>query len=131
MGEHEPMLDDDVPDAPSANSLYDKAKARRAARDPRRPGERCRAEPGRFEPRVDRGRCEAKADCVAVCPYGVFEVRRIADAEYRALSFIGRLKSLAHGRRTAYTPGAGACQACGLCVVACPEGAIELVPRLG
>lgn len=115
-------------DEPTEHSL-NRDKAKRAARHPERPGEQCRAAKGRFAPVVDRGRCEGKRDCVEVCPYGVFEVRRIDDADFRELSFLGRLKSRAHGRRTAYTPGADACQACGLCVVACPEGAIQLVAR--
>ncbi len=84
-------------------------------------------EPGVFIPVVDRARCEGKRDCVEVCPYHVFEVRRIDDADFRALSWLGRLKSVAHRRQTAYTPRADACQACGLCVVACPERAIKLV----
>lgn len=121
--------DDGVPEDPGVSPRFDGARARRAARDPRRPGEQCRAEPGIHEPRVDRGRCEGKADCVAVCPYGVFEVGRIADEDFRALSFLGRLKSRAHGRLTAHTPRADACQACGLCVVACPERAITLARR--
>jgi NAD-dependent dihydropyrimidine dehydrogenase PreA subunit len=77
---------------------------------------------------VDRERCEGKRDCVEVCPYGVFEVQRITDVDFAKLSFFGRLKSRAHGRKTAYTPLADACQACGLCVVACPEHAIVLRP---
>ncbi len=104
-------------------------KARRAARDPRRPGEKCRAALGSFRPVVDHARCEGKRDCVEVCPYGVFEVRRIDDADFARLSFVGRLKSLAHRRQTAYTPADDRCQACGLCVVSCPEKAIALVPR--
>ena len=48
-------------------------KARRAAVHPDRPGEKCRAEPGRFLPVIDRGRCEGKRDCVEVCPHRVFE----------------------------------------------------------
>lgn len=102
-------------------------KARLAAKHPDRPGEQCRADAGVFEPRVDRGRCEGKRDCVEVCPHDVFEVRRIDDADFAQLSFLGKMKSRAHGRQTAYTPHADACRACGLCVVACPEKAITLV----
>jgi NAD-dependent dihydropyrimidine dehydrogenase PreA subunit len=75
---------------------------------------------------VDRARCEGKRACVDVCPYHVFEVRRIDDADFARLSILGRLKSLAHRRQSAYTPRADACQACGLCVAACPEKAIRL-----
>ena len=97
------------------------------AKDPNRPGGECRAEPGGWHPSVDRGRCEGKSDCVDVCPYDVFEVRRIDDGDFARLSLLGRLKSMAHQRRTAYTPRADACHACGLCVVSCPEKAIALV----
>jgi NAD-dependent dihydropyrimidine dehydrogenase PreA subunit len=107
----------------------DTEKARRAAAHPDRPGEDCRATPGAWTPVVDHGRCEAKHDCVDVCPYDVFKVRRIDDADYGALSFFGRLRVRVHGMQTAYAPFAAACQACGLCVVACPEHAITLVPR--
>src|SRR5262249_4644057 len=117
--------DDLLPDA-RGGAAFDTAKARRAARDPNRPGEACRAAAGTYVPRIDRSRCEGKAECVAVCPYDVFEVRRMDDADFRALSLFGRLRSVAHRRMTAYTPRADACRACGLCVVACPEDAIEL-----
>jgi NAD-dependent dihydropyrimidine dehydrogenase PreA subunit len=107
------------------------AKAKHAAEDPARPGEQCRAPAGSYVPLVDRGTCEGKRDCVDVCPYNVFEVRRIDDADFKQLSILGKLKSVAHKRQTAYTPGAQDCRACGLCVVACPEGALRLarVPR--
>lgn len=110
-----------------ANPNLDNEKARRAAKDPKRPGEKCQAEPGTYRPIVDRARCEGKSDCVEVCPHAVFEVRRIDDADFARLSLLGRLKSRAHGRKTAYTPAADQCRACGLCVVACPENAISLV----
>jgi 4Fe-4S ferredoxin len=138
-------------------------KARRAARHPDRPGEKCGADPdflyaapdttaraafvkesrmnfakannstgnpgeaGLYRPVVDRNACEGKRDCVEVCPYDVFEVRQIDDEDFASLSFLGKMKSRAHSRLTAYTPHADLCQACGLCVVACPEEAIRLV----
>jgi NAD-dependent dihydropyrimidine dehydrogenase PreA subunit len=64
-----------------------------------------------------------------VCPYDVFDVRRMDDGDFRALSFFSRMKSIAHRRMTAYTPRTDECRACGLCVVACPENAITLVKR--
>ena len=89
----------------------------------------CKAEPGGWEPVVNRSRCEGKNDCAVVCPYDVFEIRRISDAEYKALPLIGRLKQRVHGMKSAYTPNADQCRACGLCVAACPERAITLRPR--
>ena len=102
------------------------ARARRAAEHPDRPSEQSRATPGAWHPVVDRTRCEGKRDCVEVCPYDVFEVRRIDDADYAALGFLTRLKVRAHRMQSAYTPRAVDCRACGLCVVACPEHAIRL-----
>jgi NAD-dependent dihydropyrimidine dehydrogenase PreA subunit len=110
-------------------SSLDTTKARLAAKDPERPGEKCKAAPGAFVPVVNRSSCEGKNDCVDVCPYDVFEVRRMDDADFEKLSFLGKMKSRAHGRKTAYTPNADKCQACGLCVVACPEDAIKLEKR--
>jgi len=56
--------------APELNSQ----KARRAAKDPKRPGEKCGATPGVYRPVVDSNSCEGKRDDVEVCPYNVFEV---------------------------------------------------------
>ena len=61
-----------------------------------------------------------------MCPFDVFEVGRISNAEFAKLGLLGKLKSVAHGRMTAYTPRASACEACGECVAACPEKAIKL-----
>jgi 4Fe-4S ferredoxin len=97
-----------------------------SAANPKAPADSCKGEPGTFVPVVDRARCEGKKDCVEVCPYDVFEVRQIDDAEYRALPFFGRLKLKVHGMQTSYTPRAAECHACGLCVAACPERAITL-----
>ncbi|MDB4962974.1 MAG: Ferredoxin [Myxococcales bacterium] len=87
----------------------------------------CKHEAGTFAPHVERGRCEGKADCVDVCPYDVFEVRRIADGDFEMLSVMERLRSRVHGRKTAYTPRADACRGCAACIKACPEDAITLV----
>lgn len=109
--------------------VRDTEKARRAAKDPARPGEECRAEPRVFLPIVDRAHCEGKRDCVDVCPHDVFEVRRMDDEDFANLGFLAKIKSRVHGRLTAYTPRADACRACGLCVVVCPERAIRLEAR--
>jgi len=85
--------------------------------------------PGAWLPVVDHGRCEAKRDCVRDCPVDVFEVRRMGEADFAALGALGRLRSRAHRRMTAYAVRAEACTGCGDCVTACPETAIELVPR--
>jgi NAD-dependent dihydropyrimidine dehydrogenase PreA subunit len=86
----------------------------------------CRATPGDFVPAIDRARCEGKAECVEVCPVHVFEVRRMDDADFVKLGMLAKLKSIAHARKTAYTPNASLCEACGKCVEACPERAIKL-----
>jgi NAD-dependent dihydropyrimidine dehydrogenase PreA subunit len=114
---------DDVPEG-----SRDREKALRAAVHPERPGDRCHASPGSWVPTINRERCEGKKDCVDVCPYDVFELGTLTDAEYNSLSLRGRFKAQRHHFRTSRTPRAASCQACGLCVVACPEDAIELVP---
>jgi len=125
------MVDDNELPAPRRETHYDREQARAAARNPKRPGEKCKAPPGDYVVTVDRRRCEGKSDCVAVCPYDVFAVRTIDEAEFRALPIFLRLKSWVHGKKAAYAVHADACQACGLCVVACPEKAITLVKRSG
>ena len=91
------------------------------------PGENCLAEPGSYFPVIDRNRCEGGGDCMRVCPQNVFEVRTIEGQDHDMLSFVGRVRSALHGRKSAYTPNASQCQACGLCVEVCPEQAITLV----
>jgi 4Fe-4S ferredoxin len=80
------------------------------------------------KPVVNHGRCEAKRACVAVCPYNVFEVRRMDLDDFAALGVVGKLRTTAHRRMTAYPVRADLCRECGYCVTACPEGAITLVP---
>lgn len=89
----------------------------------------CRGEPGKVAPVVDRNRCEAKGDCVDVCPYDVFEIRKLAPEDRLGQSWIGRLKTWAHGGKQAYVAKPEACRACSLCIEACPEDALRLAPR--
>lgn len=87
----------------------------------------CKPQAGGIVPVIDRNRCEAKEDCVRVCPYNVFEVRKLAPEDRRGLSFLGKVKAFAHGNRQAYVVRGEDCHACALCVPACPERAIRLV----
>src|ERR1700733_13653525 len=64
----------------------------------------CKQEPGAVRPVVALKRCEGKADCVRVCPENVFEIRRIADVDYRQLGLLHRFKQRVHGMQVAYTP---------------------------
>lgn len=61
-----------------------------------------------------------------VCPCEVFTVTTLPVEQRKGLGLLGRLKGVAHGWQQALTPNAGACQACGKCVAACPEQAITL-----
>jgi NAD-dependent dihydropyrimidine dehydrogenase PreA subunit len=83
---------------------------------------------GKVAPFVDRNRCEGKADCVRVCPYGVFEIRKLAPEDRFSLSIIGRLKAWVHGWKQSHVVNPGDCHACRLCIDACPENALELRP---
>ena len=90
------------------------------------PAEARKHEAGEFAPHIDRSRCEGKEDCARVCPYGVFDVRKLTRSERDELSMLTRLKVFAHGGRQAFAALADECLACGLCVQACPERAIKL-----
>lgn len=91
--------------------------------------ESCRGEPGKVAPVVDRNRCEAKAGCVRVCPYNVFEIRPLSAEDRRSLSWLGKLKAMVHGNKQAFVARPEACHACQLCVEACPEEALSLAPN--
>lgn len=87
----------------------------------------CAGSAGVFRPEVDPRRCEGKAECVRVCPYGVFAIGVMPATTLRALPLLIKLKVWLHGKKLAHTPAADACHACGLCVAACPERAIRLI----
>jgi NAD-dependent dihydropyrimidine dehydrogenase PreA subunit len=80
-------------------------------------------------PIIDTRRCEGKEDCVRVCPFSVFEVRKLTQEELGALSFFVRFKVKVHGSKQAFVTKPEACESCGLCVKACPEKAIKLEKR--
>ena len=86
----------------------------------------CMQEAGTFVPVIDRNRCEGKAECVKVCPTGVFKVDSLPREMRSNLSFMGKIKGVAHKWQQALLVNAGACEACGLCIKACPEEAITL-----
>jgi NAD-dependent dihydropyrimidine dehydrogenase PreA subunit len=89
----------------------------------------CKQAPGSFAPVIDRNRCEGKGDCVSVCPKSVFVLGVLPASDRGSLSFAGKLKGFAHGWKQAFMPNVGACEACGLCVAACPENAIILTRK--
>ncbi len=94
------------------------------------PSDRSCSQPaGVVHPVIDRNRCEGKAECVAVCPVQVFELGVLAPEARRDLSFKGKVKGFAHSWRQAFAVREADCEACGLCVKHCPEGAIKLVSR--
>ena len=63
-----------------------------------------------------------------VCPFNVFEIRKLQPSDRAALSLRGRVKAWAHGHRQAFVVRPADCHACRLCIDACPEDAIRLVP---
>jgi 4Fe-4S ferredoxin len=83
-------------------------------------------EPGRLMPVVDPRRCEAKGDCIRVCPTGVFDLVVPSDEIRASLGLLGRLKLRVHGGKQARVARPSVCEGCGLCVTACPEKAISL-----
>lgn len=89
--------------------------------------ENCKDELGLLMPVINLNACEGKGPCVDVCPYEVLDMQPISDEQFADLSFIGKLKTRVHGREKAFAVYAERCQACGLCVTACPEKAIKLV----
>ena len=86
----------------------------------------CKHEAGTYRPVIDRNRCEGKAECVRVCPVSVYAVGTLPKVQRAGLSLRGKVKGLAHRWQQALLVNAPACEACGLCVEACPEKAITL-----
>lgn len=91
----------------------------------------CQDIAGQWQVLIDRNRCEGKEQCARVCPEGVFSIRRLTDEEFRTQvkGFLPRLKVRVHGRRQAFADHEQDCRHCMRCVAACPEDAIQVVPR--
>jgi NAD-dependent dihydropyrimidine dehydrogenase PreA subunit len=89
----------------------------------------CTDQAGVVAPVVDRNRCEGKEDCVHVCPFNVFEVRKLEPEDRSGLSLRGKVKAFAHRYRQAYVVNPQDCHACGLCIESCPEAALSLESR--
>jgi NAD-dependent dihydropyrimidine dehydrogenase PreA subunit len=81
----------------------------------------CKQKPGAFRPVIDRNACEGKADCVRVCPVNVFAIDTLPPEQRSGLSFKGRVKGFAHRWKQAVLINPNNCEACGLCIQACPE----------
>jgi 4Fe-4S ferredoxin len=84
----------------------------------------CKKPSGKIHPVVNFGRCEGKADCIAVFPENVFGVHQISENDYTRLTLLQKFKQRLHGVMLAYTSNANTCRSCGLCVATCPEKAI-------
>ena len=86
----------------------------------------CKQPPKIVAPVIDNFKCEGAGDCAEVCPYDVFELRKLTKPELKALPLGPWIKVLVHGGKQAFVINPDACHACGLCVTACPEKAIRL-----
>lgn len=80
---------------------------------------------GKLIPLVNFNSCGAKEDCVAICPYDVFEMHPITIEDKADLNLKGKIKTFFF-KEKAYITDPNLCHACGLCVQACPENAIKL-----
>jgi 4Fe-4S ferredoxin len=81
-------------------------------------------------PQIRLGKCEGAGDCAEVCPYDVFEIRKATKDERANFNLKERIKSFVHGHKKGFVVKPEQCQACGLCVKACPEKAIKLAKYL-
>ncbi len=86
----------------------------------------CKPENNLYHPVIDLNKCESDGRCVKVCPKDVLIMREITPEEKGKLTLKGKLKTLVHGKLKAFALNPDACQACGDCMLVCPENAIKL-----
>lgn len=91
-----------------------------------KPTATCKQAPGTFVPVINLNKCEGKGPCIEVCPYDVLKMHVLPVDQRQSLSLVGKLKSRFHDWNKARLDKPESCQACGLCVAACPEKAITL-----
>lgn len=77
-------------------------------------------------PRINIHKCDGDGRCVAVCPNDVFELYTLTDSTIKKFPMLSRLKIKIKGAQKSRVVNSFACSACGLCVDACHEKAIEL-----
>jgi 4Fe-4S ferredoxin len=53
-------------------------------------------------------------------------MQMLSNDDKAAMPFFSRFKARLHGNRQAFAVRANDCQACGVCITACPEQAITL-----
>ena len=78
-------------------------------------------------PIVNIHKCDGDGQCVTVCPDNVFELYTLTNSITKGFPMLSRLKIKFKGARKSRAVHSLACSACGLCVTACHEKAIELI----
>lgn len=86
----------------------------------------CKQPAGIIIPIINRNKCEAKETCSAVCPFDVFDIRKVTNEEKVGLNRFIRFKIWAHGGKQAFVVRPYDCHGCGDCATSCPEKAIVL-----
>jgi 4Fe-4S ferredoxin len=80
-------------------------------------------------PVINPNQCEGKGPCIEVCPVQVFTMGILPKELRSSLTMKGKIKGFAHRWKQSIVTIPDACEACGLCVSACPEKAITLTKR--
>ena len=76
---------------------------------------------------INMNKCQSDEICVNACTSRILCMKKITDIEFSNLSFIGKLKTMFHGREKAMLLDPENCIGCVKCAKICPEKAIKLV----